>query len=141
MARTQLSFASCNLYNINLPGLSVYSDRDGWDQKAYDKKVKWTGSILSSMVSDVWGFQELWHRTALDDVFKASGLRSKYKLLVPKNHQGHIVCAGAVRKEILVGEPEWIDRFPPEFILRSGGDDAQTSGISVSIDRFSRPIP
>lgn len=140
-ARKQVTFASCNLFNINLPGLPVYRDTDGWDQDAYDKKVIWTGSILSKMASDVWGFQELWHRKALHDVFKESGLRSKYELLVPKDHKGQrIVCAGAVRKEILVGDPEWIDDFPPKFTLMSGGDDAQTSDISISIEKFSRPV-
>lgn len=140
-ARKQITVASYNLYNINLPGLRIYSDADGWDQDAYNKKVAWTGSILASAPSDVWGFQELWHRKSLEDVFRASGLFSDYKLLVPQGHNGQrIVCAGAVRKELLVGEPQWIEDFPPKFTLRSGGDDAQTSDISVSIDGFSRPV-
>jgi len=140
-ARKQLTLASCNLYNINLPNLPIYTDADGWDEDAYKKKVVWTSSLLTSLPSDVWGFQELWHKKALEDVFKASGLYSDYELLVPKGHKGQrIVCAGAVRKEILVGEPQWIVDFPPKFTLRSGGDDAQTSDISVSIDKFSRPV-
>lgn len=141
MARTKVSFASCNLYNINLPGLRIYSDPDGWDEDSYNKKVAWTGSILSKMSSDVWGFQELWHQQALKNVFNEPGLASNYKLLIPNDHEGQrIVCAGAVREEILVGNPEWIEDFPEKFILKSGGEDAQTSDISVSIDKFSRPI-
>ncbi len=140
-ARTQVSFGSFNLLNINRPGFRIYRDRDGWDQATYDKKVAWTGAMLSRMRSDVWGFQELWHQTALKDVFRAAGLFNDYRLLAPGNHQGQrIVCAGAVRKAILVGDPEWIEDFPDKFILRSGGDDAQTSGISVAIDSFSRPV-
>jgi endonuclease/exonuclease/phosphatase family metal-dependent hydrolase len=140
-ARTQITFASCNLYNINLPNLPIYSDRDGWDQDAYDKKVAWTSALLTSAPADVWGFQELWHRQALEDVFSAAGLLSNYKLLVPKNHAGQrIVCAGAVRKDLLVGEPQWIEDFPPKFTLMSGGGDPQTSDISVQVDRFSRPV-
>ena len=139
--RTQVTFASCNLYNINLPGLPIYSDSDGWDEDAYKKKVIWTASMLDKMASDVWGFQELWHRQALDDVFKEAKLRSKYKLLVPSNQQGQrIVCAAAVRKEILVGDPEWIDKFPSKFRLESNGDDAQTTDIAVSVGEFSRPV-
>ena len=34
-ARTRISFASCNLYNINLPGLRIYTDSKGWDEAAY----------------------------------------------------------------------------------------------------------
>ena len=140
-ARKKVSFASCNLYNINLPGLPIYSDTDGWDQDAYAKKVRWTGSVLSKVAADVWGFQELWHHKALHDLFEEAGLLPEYELLVPEGHEGQrIVCAGAVRKEILVGEPEWIDNFPPKFTLTSSGDDAQTSDISVAIKRFSRPV-
>lgn len=140
-ARTQVSFGSFNLLNINLPGLKIYSDADGWDPDVYENKVAWTREMLTRMRCDVWGFQELWHETALGDVFRAAGLFDDYHLLVPDNHQGQrIVCAGAVRKAILVGDPEWIEDFPDKFILRSGGDDAQTSGISVAIDSFSRPV-
>ncbi len=139
--RTKVSFASFNLYNINLPGLRIYRDADGWDPDAYEKKVGWTASMLVNMASDVWGFQELWHRQALEDVFNKAGLHVDYQLLVPGNHEGQqIICAGAVRKEILVGDPEWIENFPEKFKLMSGGDDAQTSGVSVSIDKFSRPV-
>ena len=139
--RTQVSFVSCNLFNINLPGLRIYSDSDGWDQDVYDKKVAWTGAMVSKMYSDVWGFQELWHRDALEDVFQEANLLNTYHLLVPDNHTGQrIVCAGAVRKEILIGNPKWIENFPEKFKLMSGGDDDQTSDISVSIDKFSRPV-
>ena len=139
--RTKFSIASFNLFNFNIPGLPVYSDSDGWDQDAYEKKVAWTASILVNMYSDVWGFQELWHRQALEDVFKKAGLQPEYELLVPDDHKGQrIVCAGAVRKSILVGDPEWIENFPEKFRLMSGGGDAQTSEVSVSIKQFSRPV-
>ena len=97
-ARTQLSFATCNLFNLNQPGLRIYRDSDGWSQAEYDKKITWTASVLQSAISDVFGFQELWHRDALKAAFGAAGLTSKYKLLIPSNHTGQrIVCAGAVR--------------------------------------------
>src|SRR5210317_48093 len=141
MARTRISFATCNLFNLNRPGLPIYRDSDGWDLNAYNKRVNWTGSIIKDQPADVWGFQELWHQKALQDVFSASGTLQDYDLLVPPGHEGgHIVCAGAVRKDLLVDEPRWIVNFPPKFTLHSGGDDAQTSGISVAIDSFSRPV-
>ena len=140
-ARTQLSIATCNLYNINLPGLPIYSDSDGWDEEAYRKKVKWTGDMIARIHADVWGYQELWHTQALDDVFEAAGLKNDYRLLVPDGHAGQsIVCGGAVREDILVGEPEWISAFPEKYRLDSGGDDPQTSDITVQIRSFSRPV-
>ncbi len=141
MARTKVSFATCNLYNLNESGMPVYSDRDGWSLAEYDKKLSWTASMLSTLRSDVWAFQELWHKVSIKSAFEKAELLGEYELLVPKDLGGqHIVCAAAVRSTILVGEPEWITDFPENFKLSSGGDDAQTSGISIQIDRFSRPV-
>ena len=138
--RTQFTIATFNLYNINLPGLKIYSDSDGWDKDAYQRKLDWSRRVILEHAADVWGFQELWHLEALQDIFDHDDLRD-YKLLVPEGQKGQrIVCAGAVRKDILVGEPRWIEAFPEKFILDSGGDDAQTSDISVNVKRFSRPV-
>ncbi len=129
-----------NLYNINLPGLRIYADADGWDPDVYQRKLDWTRHMLVKNEADVWGFQELWHAGALQDIFDDEGL-DDYALLVPEGHSGQrIVCAGAVRKDILVGEPHWIKAFPDKFILESGGDDPQTSDISVQVQSFSRPV-
>ncbi len=140
MPRTKVSFATCNLFNLNEPGERMYRDANGWSQDEYDKKIEWTSRSVAELNADVWGFQELWDARSLDRVFADSGLANSHTLLVPPGHRGRIVCAAAVRSRILVGQPRWIDDFPAEFELSSGGDDAQTSGISVEIDNFSRPV-
>jgi predicted extracellular nuclease len=141
MSRTKITFATCNLYNLNEPGVRIYSDLNGWSQEEYDKKIKWTAQIINSIRADVWGFQELWHADSLDRALAESGLAGTYTALAPPNQTGqHIVCGGAVRTDILVGEPEWIETFPDFFKLSSQGDDDQTSSIDVRIDRFSRPV-
>lgn len=136
-----LSFTTFNLYNLNEPGLPVYSDTDGWDVAAYQKKIDWTARNLEIMRSEVFGFQELWHGDSLASAFDRAGLLDDYDLLVPPGHSGQkIVCAGAVSKDLIDGEPEWISDFPDAFKLQSRGDDAQTAEISVQIDSFSRPV-
>lgn len=141
MPRTKVSFATCNLYNLNEPGLRIYSDENGWSQKEYKKKLIWTVQTITDVQADVWAFQELWHAGSLENVFATARISDEYTLLVPPNHAGQrIVCAAAVRSNILVGQPEWIDTFPEYFRLSSGGDDDQTSDIVVQIDHFSRPI-
>lgn len=136
-----VSFTTFNLYNLNEPGLPIYTDADGWPQDVYDRKIDWTARLLRDMQSDVFGFQELWHRDSLSRAFDRAGLSDSYTLLVPPGHAGQrIVCAGAVLTDILVGEPVWIDRFPADFILKSRGDDPQTEDMVVNIDRFSRPV-
>ena len=140
MARTKVSFATCNLFNLNEPGERMYRNANGWSQGEYDKKIAWTSRNIAELDADVFGFQELWNARSLRRVFSAAGLASSHTLLAPPGHRGRIVCAAAVRSSILVGQPRWIDDFPAEFELSSGGDDAQTSGISVEIDNFSRPV-
>ncbi|QDU96986.1 endonuclease/exonuclease/phosphatase family protein [Lignipirellula cremea] len=140
-ASKRLSFATCNLFNTNEPGLAMYRDTTGWTPEQYEKKIDWLGRALAMVDADVWGFQELWHHKSLANLFKKAKLTSKYKLLAPPSHQGgKIICAGAVRKEMLVGEPEWIVNFPDQFVLFGSGDDPQTPEISVSLKSFSRPV-
>lgn len=136
-----LSFTTFNLFNLNEPGLPIYSDEDGWDHEAYEKKISWTSLNIGLMKSDVFGFQELWHGASLTRAFDTAGLLEEYDLLTPEGHVGQrIVCGGAVRKGLLIGEQEWISEFPEAFKLQSRGDDAQTAEISVQIDSFSRPV-
>lgn len=141
MARTEIRLATCNLYNLNEPGLKIYTDQDGWSEDEYERKLNWTAQAIINAGADVWAFQELWHLNSLKNVFSTANLLDQYTLLVPPNHAGQrIICGGAVRTDILVGKPEWIDTFPEYFRLASGGDDDQTSDIAVQIDRFSRPV-
>ncbi len=138
--RTQFALATLNLYNLNRPGLRMYRDPDGWDRAAYDRKLDWLRRTILQHPSDVWGFQELWHRQALEELFDHPDL-ADYALLVPPGQLGqNIICAGAVKRDILVGEPVWIDRFPEKFRLQSGGGDPQTPKVAVRIDGFSRPV-
>ena len=141
MPRTQVSFATFNLYNLNEPGLGIYSDTNGWSQEEYDRKIAWTARTLKEGHSDVWAFQELWHQDSIQRAFETADLLNDYTLLIPLDHAGQrIVCAGAVKSDILVGQPEWINSFPDYFKLDSEGDDEQTPDISVQIDSFSRPV-
>lgn len=141
MQSRTLSVATFNLFNLNLPGLPVYTDQDGWSEAEFALKISWTSQQLRQLPSDVFGFQELWHAGALTQAFEAAGLSAAYDLLVPDGATGQkIVCAAAVRKGLMTGAPEWISDFPPGFVLSAQGDDPQTPEIHVSITGFSRPV-
>jgi endonuclease/exonuclease/phosphatase family metal-dependent hydrolase len=141
MRNPTLSIASFNLFNLNRPGLALHSDGDGWSPEEYARKIDWTARNVTFLRSDVFGFQELWHGDALDDVMQRAQLGADYDVLVPPTANGTgIVCAAIVAKGLLTGTPEWIDAFPPKFKLASRGDDAQTPQIDVRIDGFSRPV-
>jgi endonuclease/exonuclease/phosphatase family metal-dependent hydrolase len=137
----QLSIGSFNLYNLNEPGLPIYTDRDGWTQAEYDLKIDWAARQLRVLRADVFGFQELWHADSLARVLEAAGLAAEYDLLAPPEANGsRITCSAIVRKGLLQGAPEWIAAFPPGFVLQSRGDDPQTPRIAVNIEGFSRPV-
>lgn len=137
----QLSIATFNLYNLNEPGLPVYTDTDGWSEEEYRRKIGWTAHQIGLMRPDVFGFQELWHAASLQRALDEAGLAAEYDLLAPPNATGQrIVCAALVRKGLLEGAPEWIGNFPDGFMLKSSGEDAQTPAIEVGIEGFSRPV-
>ncbi len=138
--RTQLSFATFNLYNLHTPGNRIYRDADGWSQAEYDKKITWSANIIKNTDAKVWGFQELWHKDALTALFEEADLMADYDLLLPDNHGNtKIICAAAVKKGLLQGTPNWIVNFPDKMRLESSGDDDQTPDISIAINKFSRP--
>ncbi|MDQ8020683.1 MAG: hypothetical protein REI94_02515 [Moraxellaceae bacterium] len=137
----ELSIATFNLYNLNEPGLALYTNPEGWTPQQYDLKIDWISRQLRTLKSTVFGFQELWHAQSLKNAFTAAGLDDEYDLLTPPDATGKkIICAAAVQKGVLSGPPEWIAAFPDKMVLRSGGDDRQTPDISVNIQGFSRPV-
>jgi hypothetical protein len=136
-----LSFCTFNLYNLNEPGLPLYKKSKPWSDKEYAAKIAYTADMLSMLPSDVYGFQELWHAKSLAAGLERAGLSGSYTALVPPGHNGKkIVCAAAVRTDLLEGEPQWINGFPASFKLASKGDDAQAPAISVGLKSFSRPV-
>lgn len=142
MAVNRFSVTTFNLYNLNLPGRAMYTDATGWSDAEYVRKIAWTGRVLRNVQADLFGFQELWHPDALAAAFSEARLAADYTLLAPPGHAGgSIVCAGAVRTDLLEGQPRWIVDFPPAFRLTSGGgDDPQAAAIRVSIKGFSRAV-
>lgn len=141
MKLRELSIATFNLYNLNEPGRPLYTDRDGWSEEEHARKIAWTARQLTVLRSDVFGFQELWHPESMRRALALAGLTDEYDLLVPPAADGSkIVCAAIVRKGLLSGQAEWIERFPERFVLSSRGDDPQTPQIEVNIRGFSRPV-
>lgn len=137
----ELSIATFNLYNLNEPGRALYTDRDGWSEGEYARKIAWVVRQLTILKSDVVGFQELWHAASLKRALQAAEFSAEYDVVAPPSADGRkIVCAAIVRKGLLSSEPEWVERFPEKFTLRSSGDDPQTPEIDVSVRGFSRPV-
>ncbi len=137
--RKQITFANCNLFNLQLPNKPMYNGSK-WTKKQYDKKIDWTVKIISALNADVIGFQELWHADALTEVFTKAGLLDDYVLMTEPANGSKIICAAAVKKTLSPGTPSWMTKFPDKFKLESKGGDNQTPNIQVNIDSYSRPV-
>lgn len=138
----RISFTTFNLLNLQVAGRRMNRGQQPWTEDQVEAKVAWTAAMLSRAAADVVGFQELWGREPLDEALARSALAATHELVVPPGHDGgRIVCAAAVPREGLVGEPEWIERFPEDLTLETEGDpDDQAPEMRVAIDRFSRPV-
>jgi predicted extracellular nuclease len=135
-----ISFATFNLYNLNLPGQPIYDNTTGWTADEYDAKTSWIGNQLKTLDADVIGFQECWDPKALKQCFDKAGLTSQYDLVARKINPAGIQVALAARKGLLKGDPEWIEEIPEEsrFTDLREARDAKES-VSVTISKFSRP--
>ena len=141
MARPQLSFATINLQNLQLPGEPMYPDGQPWTVEQYQAKVAWTAQVVRLLRADVIGFQELWQAQALTDVFTAAGLADQYQLLTPDT-TNRIANALALRAPHELVAHEWIVEFPERFRLFRTGESAAGSDYTLDVDirDFSRPL-
>ena len=138
----RFSVATFNLYNLQLPGKAMNRNQTPWTEAEFASKRGWTARVLRQLDADIVGFQELWHADALEQMLVESGLDQTYDLLATPAVGTKITCAAIVRRGLLNGVPNWISEFPDNVRLESDNDplDPQAPHISVTLDRFSRPV-
>jgi len=143
MPKDDLTFATCNLYNLQLPGRPMYRGRR-YSRVEYEAKIGWTARMLQYIDADVIGFQELWSPAALVEAFQAAGLSQEYELVtVDEENPGQISVALAVRRSHAIVFKRWHKDFPSELILKKRlgqRDNVPDYEVSVAIDRFSREV-
>lgn len=143
-----LSFASFNLYNLQLPNkLWRYNQ---YSQAQYDDKIEWTGQMLKILDADIIAFQELWSRQCLEDAFEKAELKDQYNLFFingSDNDWYDIAVAAAVKKPLEVEKWTKHKNFPNGFrlIKREVDHSASTvldedDDIEVIINKFSRSV-
>jgi endonuclease/exonuclease/phosphatase family metal-dependent hydrolase len=137
--RDRFSVATFNLFNLQLPGARLNPGQKPWTKTEFARKRSWIRRQLAELDADIVGLQELWSREAMEEVLDVEDLAG-YRLLAEPADGDKIWCAALVREGLLRGEPEWIEDFPPEVVLRSSGNDPQTPLVQVDIPRFSRPV-
>jgi endonuclease/exonuclease/phosphatase family metal-dependent hydrolase len=147
MNQRDISFASFNLYNLQVPGRPMYNGKTYSDDE-YRQKIAWTASRLNTLDADVIAFQELWSPQALDDAFVAAGLRDRYELAYIRDSGWYnVAVAAAVRAPWVLQGQQNHKQVPPELALvkhelESESDTAEDEDddVAVTIDVFSRTI-
>ncbi|HHP7244866.1 MAG TPA: endonuclease/exonuclease/phosphatase family protein [Elainellaceae cyanobacterium] len=134
-----ISFATFNLYNLQLPEIRWYTNVYTKDE--YAKKIDWSAKILTRLDADIIAFQELWSKQCLEDVFRAAGLENDYQLCFIKDEWYNIAVAAAVRKPWQVVRQQLHKEFPSNVSLtKQRTADGEDDELGVEIDRFSRTI-
>lgn len=138
--RRDISFATFNLYNLQLPGVPMYYG-NAYGQAEYDAKIAWSAQQLRKLDADVIAFQELWSADALRDVFDAAGLSADYELVFIGDEWYSIAVAAAVRRPWRLKAKANHKAFPDGTVLlkrpTEGGED---DDVKVDITYFSRTV-
>ncbi len=139
-----VSFATFNLYNLQLPGKRVY--RKTVKKADYDKQIAWSANLLKEVKPDVIAFQELWAQDCLEKLFEKAGLKNSYRREYIGDTWGGISVAVAARNPWRIRKITRHKKFPDGFQLLkrkrtpSQDRDRRDDNIDVSIDQFSRTI-
>ena len=150
MDRENFSVATFNLFNWQEPGKPMNVGQTPWTPDEFKLKVQWTAWQLTTLNPDIVGLQELWSKKALEALLdynygtkdKPKRLKDEYDALATPATGVKIVCGALVRKELLTGEPKWVEKFPDEVRLELKKDpaDKQAPEIKLRIKAFSRPV-
>lgn len=142
-----ISFASFNLYNLQVPGKPTHTHAQTFDEQTYASRLSWASRLLRELDADVIAFQELWSAQALRDLFSHEGLDQDYELHFIGDTWYDIAVAAAVRKPWRVQDKVLHKTFPEAFRLvkRAHGTagaqaDRTDDDIDVQIRFFSRTV-
>ncbi|MEB3211251.1 MAG: endonuclease/exonuclease/phosphatase family protein [Leptolyngbyaceae bacterium] len=139
-----ISFATFNLYNLQLPGKRWRFNAEPYSEQMYRQKVTWSAEMIHRIQADVIAFQELWSKQCLIDIFVEAGLENDYELVFIKDEWYDIAVAAAVRSPWTVRQKTIHKEFPEELTLIKRGNDPQDAGedndIEVKINIFSRSV-
>ena len=129
------SISTFNLCNLQLPNKQMFGEF-AWTPAQYQRKVGWIAEQLKAQPVAVMALQEVWSKTALQDVLKTAGLDAQYQI-VCVDDESEMQVAAVVQRDWEIVSVDWITQFPAALDWRT--DDARYR-MAVEIQHFSRPI-
>jgi predicted extracellular nuclease len=126
----KIKFGTFNLFDLALPNQAL-RDKKMYSKDEYQKKTTWIAEQLVAMDADIVGFQEIFHKAALDEAIKKSRIYDKYSLIV-LGENGVSPVVGLVSRYPVVWQ-ESIADFPPASLIMFDND-------CVPISRFRCPL-
>ncbi|MDJ0764136.1 MAG: endonuclease/exonuclease/phosphatase family protein [Myxococcota bacterium] len=142
MAKSKFKIATFNLYNLVWPNI-IYYGKKKYGPTDYNRKVEWIGHQLSAMKADIVGFQEIFHKKALEEALVQSDFYNDAAISIadpsgkslveePAQDEDLGPVVGLVSRFPIVDESVFTE-FPAEAILDIDGDD-------IPLKAFSRPV-
>ncbi len=125
-----------NLMNFMLPNTRFYGGTLQCSQDDYDRKCDWVEFMLEQMDADIVGFQELFHREAMNDVLAEMPGYQKAHLYVA-DESGDQPCV-ALLSRYPVENVEVFTHFPQSAII-----DFNPKGrdkVILPFTTFTRPV-
>lgn len=130
MSRKNFRVGTFNLCNLALPNTAYY-DHERYSAADYAKKKLWTAAQLDRMRADIVGFQEVFHKEALQEVLNQSDYCRSFNLVTLSPTEDTPAVALASRFPIL--NYRYIQDFPAEARL-------EVQGAEMPFTHFSRPV-
>lgn len=129
----RIRIGSFNTYNLVSAGATYYDKV--MPEADYRKKTRWVGQQLARMNARIIGFQEVFHKAALEACLRQA--RNENKIY----EQARIECAGedgeepgvALLSSFPIRRAQTIRDFPPEAIL-------DIEGAAIPLARFHHPV-
>jgi hypothetical protein len=118
-----------NLRNLVLPNHRYYGN-DVYSDEEYQKKKDWTRSQLDKMDAEIVGFQEVFHKAALEDVLNGTPLAGNVIVL---GETGQSPTVGLASSFSLVIQQESVENIPAEIL-------DIFPALPAEYAKFSRPV-
>jgi len=128
--RNPFRVGTFNLNNLALPDIA-FNNGDRLSSEVYQKKLTWTAQQLDRMDTDIVGFQEVFHKEALQAALQTSETHREHHLVMAEDRGTGPGLALATRFPIV--QHRIHSRFPKESVLSF--DEA-----SIPINRFTHPV-